>query len=113
MISEVYLKKLLIYSQNSNHNFSQFDVEQEEIPLTYNLLLPLSLKKTVYYETETIEIKQEFCEAKDEIIASVREKALIFLEENEIIINENYTLREEGGCHEICYVITVNRNIGG
>lgn len=113
VISEVYLNKLLIYSQNSKHNFSQFEVEQEEIPLTYNLLLPLSLKKTVYYETETIEIKQEFCEAKDEIIASVREKALIFLEENEIIINENYTLREEGGCHEICYVITVNRNIGG
>lgn len=113
IVSEVYLNNLLIYSQNALHNFQQFDVEYEEMPLTYNLLLPFRIKKTIYYETETIEIKEEFSGVKDKIIASVREKALIFLEENEIIKEESYTLREEGGCHEICYVITVNRNIGG
>ena len=111
--SKVYLNNLLIYSQNKSHNFQQFEIEEQESQLTKNLLLPFKICKTTYYETQTIEIKTDFEENKDKIIASTREKVLIFVEENEIIKEENYTIREEGGCHEISYVITVNRNIGG
>lgn len=111
--TEVFLNNLLIYSNSGNLDFEEYEVEQEKAPLSYNLLLPFYINKTIYYETETIEIMEEFIEVKDKIINSVREKVLIFLEENEIIKEENYTLREEGGCHEVCYVVTVNRNIGG
>lgn len=111
--SNVYLKNLLIYSNKKSHNFNQFDVENEEVILTKNLLFPFKLKRIYYYETETVEIKEEFNDVKDKIIESLRLKTLIFLEENEIIKEEKYTIREEGGCHEINYLITVNRNIGG
>ena len=111
--SDVFLNDLLIYSQNCNIKFEQFETEQEEFSLTQNLILPFILKKTTYYETETIEIKQEFHEVKNKILQTVREKTLIFLEENEIIKEEKYILREEGGCHEVTFVLTVSRNIGG
>jgi len=111
--SEVFLNNLLVYSQNKVLNFEHYEVEYSEIKLTKNLLLPLKLKKTVYYQTEFVEIKEDFLNVKDKIIESTRQKALIFLEENEIIKEEKYYLREEGGCHEVNYTLTVNRNIGG
>lgn len=111
--NEVFLNNLLVYSQNSTILFDQYDIETEDILLTKNLCLPFILKKTIYYETQTVEIKEEFADVKNKIIQSAREKTLIFLEENEIIKEEKYTLREEGGCHEISYIVTVNRNIGG
>lgn len=111
--NQVLLNNLLIYSQRKINDFEQFEIEEEEKLLSKNLIIPFILKKTTYYETETIEIKEEFDNVKEKIIASTREKTLIFLEENEIIKEENVTIREEGGCHEVCYVITLNRNIGG
>lgn len=112
-ISEVYLNNLLIYSNRKDIKFSEFEIETQEIPLTYNLIIPFKLKKTYYYETEIIERYQKFDDVKDKIIEATRKKTLIFVQENEIIKEENFTIREEGGCHEINYVVTVNRNIGG
>ena len=110
---EVFLNDLLIYSNNLQTRFEDFEVEEKKNPLTYNLILPFHLKTTTFYQIEYVEIKEEFYAVKDKIIASAREKVLIFLQENEIIKEENYTIREEGGCHEVCFVMTVYRNIGG
>ncbi len=75
--------------------------------------MPIYKKTTVYYETVAIEIKENFEDAKDRIIEKARQKTLIFLQENEIIKEENYNIRESGGIYQIDYLITVNRNIGG
>lgn len=112
-INEVYLNNLLIYSNNKTNEFKQFEVEKSQSFLSNNLILPFILRKTIFYETEVVEINEDFLQVKDKIIDLLREKALLFVEENEIIKEENCTIREEGGCHEVCVVITVNRNIGG
>lgn len=110
--SEVLLLGLSIYQNKNDINFEQYETEEYIENLTHNLIIPFKLKKTIFYEVEIIEHIQPFEEVKDEKIEQARQKALIFLQENEIIINENYTIKEDIGCFVINYTITTNRNIG-
>ncbi len=110
--SEVLLLGLSIYQNKNDINFEQYETEEYIENLTHNLIIPFKLKKTIFYEVEIIEHIQPFEEVKDEKIEQARQKALIFLQENEIIINENYTIKEDVGCFVINYTITTNRNIG-
>lgn len=112
-ISQVYLGKVLLYNQNKSVNFSQYEEETSVEELTKNLIFPLSLKRTTYFETQTIEKVEPFEENKEKIIADTRTKALIFLNKNEIIKEESYLIKEEATCHEVVYNLTVSRNIGG
>ncbi len=109
----VMFNNLPIYRRSPQIQFEEYEVEEEIVDISKNLFLPLKLKRTIFYQTRTQEIISPFEGKKEEIIASLREKTLIFVQENEIIKEENYTIREEGGCYEICYITTVNRNIGG
>ncbi|MBE7074001.1 MAG: hypothetical protein E7379_02815 [Clostridiales bacterium] len=113
VFNEVYLNDLLVYSNNKEHNFLEFEIETEKKFLSKNLILPLYLKKIYVYETEFVEIKEDFDNVKEKIIQNARQKALIFLQENEIIKAESYTLREGSGWHQVNYIITLSRNIGG
>lgn len=112
-ISEVYLFNLLIYSSAQECEFAEYEIEEKSSYLNKNNILPFVLKKTTYYEVETREVVQEFSQVKDEIIEKARQKTLIFLQENEIIKEEKVSIREIGGIHEVNYLLTVNRNIGG
>lgn len=112
-LSNVYLNKLLIYQNNTPIPFEQYEVETKKKCLTRNNILPLIMEKIVYHQTATYEVSIPFDEHKEEVIEKARKKTLIFLQENEIIREENYTIREQGGYHQISYVITVSKNIGG
>ena len=112
-VNEVYLNSLLIYGSQTENAFVEYEIESYWLELTKNLILPLKLKKTFIYETQTIEVKAHFSQLKEKIIENAREKVLIFLQENEIIKEENVTIKEGNGWHQVRYVITVQRNIGG
>lgn len=112
IVSEVYLYDLLIYSNNISCEFKEYVKEANSSYLNKNNILPFILKKTTYYEVETKEIYQDFSQVKEDIIEKARKKALLFLQENEIIKEEKTNIREGGGIHEVDYLITVNRNIG-
>ena len=109
----IYLSNILLYSSNRVILFEDYVTEERWTTISKNNILPLRRKSVCYYEIETKEILQEFEGVKDEKISKAKEKALIFLKEGEIIKEENYTIRENCGCYQIEYVITVNRNIGG
>lgn len=111
--SEVYLGNLLIYKNGKDIGFGDYVTETYTKPLTNNLILPFYLKKTIYYEIETKEIIQAFDDVKDEVISKARENILLFLDKNEIILNEKYTISEAGGCHIVNYIITTSKDIGG
>ncbi len=111
--NEVYINNLLLYSNRIENQFSDYEIEESKKCISKNNILPIYKKTTVYYETVAIEIKENFEDAKDRIIEKARQKTLIFLQENEIIKEENYNIRESGGIYQIDYLITVNRNIGG
>lgn len=111
--NEIYLNNLLVFSGERHIPFEKYEIETSKAQLNQNLILPL-IKKTIdVYETHDVEIRQNFSEKKDEIIQNARQKALIFLKENDIIKEEIYSIKEESGWHEVTYVLTVSRNIGG
>lgn len=112
-ITNVYLFNLLIYSNVKGFDFVDYEKEEQSSYLNKNNLLPFVIKKTTYYELETKEVVKQFSDVKDEIIEKARQKTLIFLQENEIIKEEKVSIREIGGIHEVNYLLTVNRNIGG
>lgn len=111
--TEVLLNNLSIYKNNNPILFEEYECEEYVTSLTKNLVLPFNEKKTIYYETVTVEKIEPFSEVKEKIIEEARKKTLIFLQENEIIKTESWTLKEAGGCHAIEYVITTSKNIGG
>ena len=111
--NQVCLGGLVIYENKTEVEFTDYDVENSSRELTKNLILPFTLNRTIYYEVETKEVTENFEDVKDEIIEKARAKALIFLEENDIIIEENYTLNEAGGCHVVNFLLTISKNIGG
>ena len=106
--NDVYFLNLPIYKQNKENSFKDFDRKVYKIALTNNFLLPMYLEKTIYYEVENIIHNESFEKEKEKIIKQAREKTLIFLQENAIITNENYTIKEEYGCYRINYFITTD-----
>lgn len=111
--SFVKLGDLVIYSHDKENNFQEYDVETYSQPLTKNLLLPFTLEKIVYYQTQTDEIIEPFEEVREEVIEKAREKTLIFLDKNAIIINENYIIKDAGSVHNVIYTITTSITFGG
>ncbi len=111
--SEIFIGNLLLYSNASSQPYTEFEIEESKVCMTKNNILPLYRKMITYYETSTKEIEEDFFDVKEQIIEKARKKVLIFLHKNEIIKEENYTIREEDGFHQVEVVMTVNRNIGG
>ena len=109
--NDVYIGGLLLYSDSSEISYVQYDSETTTRTLSKNLLLPLSLKKTIYYETVTEEIIEDFESVKEQLISKARENTLLFLQKDEIIKDENYTLTGGAGCHTITYTISVEKDI--
>lgn len=111
--SFVKLGDLVIYSHDRENNFQEYEVESYSQPLTKNLLLPFTLEKIVYYQTQTDEIIEPFDEVQEEVIEKAREKTLIFLDKNAIIIDENYIIKDAGSVHNVIYTITTSITFGG
>ena len=110
--SQIYLFDKLIYSNAKKCDYLEYEMEKQSSYLNKNNILPFVLTKVTYYEVKTMEIFKDFSTVKDDIIEKARQKALIFLQENEIIKEEKITLKEGGGIHEVDVLLTVNRNIG-
>lgn len=111
--SQVILGDKVIYEHKKELKFSQYESEKSEHWLNNNLILPLKIKKIVYFETETFEVCEPFDDVKEQIIANTRSKALQFLKKNDIIKEEGERIKEAQGCYNVTYTITVTRNIGG
>ena len=110
--SQVSLFGLTIYSTTNENYFETYQCETESSYLTQNNILPFIYTKYIFYETKTIEIVRNFEEEKDDVIKKLREKSLISLSENEIIINENCSVSGGGGIYYLCYTVTVEKDIG-
>ncbi len=111
--SEVYLFGLKIYSNVKENEFERYESEESEGDLSKNMLLPFKVKRYTYYETKEIVENSKFEEVKDKKIDEARQNALIYLQESEIIKDENFTVRSAGGVTNVTYILTVNREIGG
>ena len=111
--TEVLLGSLVLYQNNSDLPFKNYESTTRTRLLTKNNLLPLYLRVTDCYETNMVEIQEDFENVKDQVIEQARKNALIFLDKNAIIEDERYSCSSTGGCHIVKYVITASMNFGG
>ena len=111
--SQVLLNDKIIYDNKKDVLFKEYEIEKSEEILTKNLVFPFILRKTIFYEVETFEVSKPFDEFKDEIIENTRLKTLQFLQKNEIIKKEVFSIKQGNNFNQVNYTITVNRNIGG
>ena len=69
-------------------------------------------QKTFYYETENRFVAIPFEEVKDKKIEEAKQNSLIYLQEYDIIKDENANITSNVGAYHVSYVITVERKIG-
>ena len=112
-VSEVYFLGLKIYSNVGDVGFSHYELEVKEEELSKNLVLPLKVKHYTYYETKEIIENKPFSEVESQKVEEAKQNALIYLQENEIIKNENYSVKSAAGITHVLYILTVSRQIGG
>lgn len=110
--SSISLFGIEIYSNVNNNTFETFEVEKSSQYLSKNILLPFIYSKITFYETKTIEIERNFDDEKNNIIEKLRQKSLIYLSGNEIIVNESCVINESSGVYFISFVLTVEKDIG-
>ncbi len=111
--SNISLFGLVIYSNNAEMKFSEYELVEQSQNLNKNLLLPFKINKKIYYETKTELIEKSFSEVEKEKTLEAKEKALHSIEECEIIKAENVTIKGGAGVYLVTYTITVSREIGG
>lgn len=103
----------VLYANDRAVDFEYYILEESEQDFSKNNILPFKIKRQVYREVIYQTIEKSFEEEKDVKIEEARQKALISLQENEIIKNENCVIKSGGGVTYVTYVITVSREIGG
>lgn len=111
--NNIYLNDLLVFSGEKSNPFAEYEISRSWQDISCKNLLPLKKEKVVVFETCTKEVRLDFSQEKDDIVENARKKTLLFLQENDIIIEEVYNIKEESGWHEVTFVLSVMRNIGG
>lgn len=108
----VTLYGLAIYSNTKEVTYKQYEEVKSEEYISKNNILPLKLQKTYYYETENRFVAVPFEEVKDKKIEEAKQNSLIYLQEYDIIKDENANITSNVGAYHVNYVITVERKIG-
>ena len=103
---------LKIYENSQMCDFNNYEVIKSISFLSKRNVLPIKIETEIYYELETILIEQPFEIVKTQKIEEARQKALISLQEYDIIKQEYSNISSGAGISIVEYVITVERNIG-
>lgn len=103
----------VLYANEKAVDFEYYILEEREQDFSKNNILPFKIKRQVYKEVIYQTIEKSFEEEKEEKVEEARQKALISLQENEIIKSENCVIKSGGGVTYVTYIVTVSREIGG
>lgn len=91
--------------------YASFETETKKVCISTNNVLPIYAEYVVFYETKMTIIEQPFESVKQKIIEKAREKALLSVEECDIIINEHYDTTTKLGKTILSYIIEVEKRI--
>ncbi len=110
--NQVYLFGLKLYESQKEHFFEDLKVEESQNLISENNILPFLLKKQIIFETETRLVEESFESKENELKDKVRQNVLQKIDDCEIIICEDWIVRNVGNLTTVCFVATVNREIG-
>lgn len=111
--TQISLFDNVLYANDRAVDFEYYILQESEQDFSKNNILPFKIKRQVYKEVIYQTIEKSFEEEKEEKVEEARKKALISLQENEIIKSENCVIKSGGGVTYVTYIVTVSREIGG
>ena len=109
--SEVKILGLTVYSHGQNR-FKNFEIEERERLLSKNNILPLKIKKTIFYETAQRVVESKFDDEKEIYLQKSRENALSNCDEHDKIKEEYYTIHHVGGVTIVNFCVITEEQVG-
>lgn len=107
--NRLYLGDTLISENISTHNFEHYE---EESSISYiSNIIPLKMQTIIVYETEGIEVKQNFEEQKQSVIDQTRLLALEKCKEDAEIIDESVATNFVADIWFVTYTIQIKEKI--
>ena len=107
--NRLYLGDALISENISTHNFEHYE---EESSISYiSNIIPLKMQTIIVYETEGIEVEQNFEEQKQSVIDQTRLLALEKCKEDAEIIDESVATNFVADIWFVTYTIQIKEKI--
>lgn len=109
--NKLFLFNNLIYSHNAELKYEKYENETSQKYFSENNILPFVYQKTIYFEIKEVFIEESYQDVRENKIDSARQKALLNLEESDIITEERYVEEEFGGVYSITYYVTIEKDV--
>lgn len=100
-----------IFSRCNTNAFKCYRKEEKTISMSNNIILPIKIKETVFYEQTEQIIEDYYNSNKDEILQDCQQKTRQLVESCEIIKEEYKTITKVANINQISYTVVVNKSI--
>lgn len=111
IVENILFMNLNLTNFENDCEFSSYEVKIDKICISQNNILPIYKQKIIYYEMETVLVEEKFEENKEKILQETKQKALLYLEECDIIKNEYFNVNLINGEHVVEYVVEIIKRI--
>lgn len=102
---------LNIFVKQEECNFKNYRTETNVIDMASNILLPIKISKTIYYEQKEVWHNNYFETNKEQILSDIQQKTRQLVNSCEIIKKEYKTITTGADINQITYTVVVNKSI--
>lgn len=107
----ISLFNINIFERCPANNFKNYRKEETITNMANNVILPIKITNTVYYEQTEQITENYFNSNQEQILKDCQQKTRQLVESCEIIKEEYKTITNVAGINQICYTIVVNKSI--
>ncbi len=100
-----------IYSNNAECNFKKYRTQTTNINMTSNLLLPIKIEETTFFEQNEVIIENYFEKNKEQIMQDCQQKTRQLVKSCEIIKEEYNVVTTNANINQITHTVVVNKSI--
>ena len=108
---QILLFNLPIYQDKPTCDFKIFRTEEKIEQLSYGLILPIKVQKTIFYEQKQNVIENYFSNNKQQILEDCFQKTRQLVKDYEIIKDEYQTITSVAGINRVTTTVVVNKSI--
>lgn len=100
-----------IFTRCPNNTFKNYRKEEKITDMSNNIILPIKIKETVFYEQTEQIIEDYYNSNKDEILKDCQQKTRQLVASCDIIKEEYKTITKVANINQISYTVVVNKSI--
>ena len=111
MINLYSLGVKIFSNQKQIELFENYETEKSVKKISLNNILPVYKETITFFETQTIQVKNDFEQKKLEILTNLKQKTLKKVAEYDIIENERQNIFSTAGKNTVEYVLEIKKRI--